>query len=157
MNLMAAFIKFYTTLNLEVVSTYFFLIQYSEHIQVLLQISPCPAEKKKDVKHLLLECFCNQTYQKPQKTQTSLICTLLQLSKREPYKTQKRLKTKGLEKYRGAAARKPVWRTSQVGAVDSKKNQLQLNSKPGKLLQSLSSSFGPPACSPGTAPLSIEP
>lgn len=47
MNLMADFIKLYTTLNSEVVSTYFFLIQHSEHIQVLLQIPPCPAEEKK--------------------------------------------------------------------------------------------------------------
>lgn len=44
---MADFIKLYTTLNLEIVSTYFFLILHSKHIQALLQISPGPAEKKK--------------------------------------------------------------------------------------------------------------
>lgn len=123
------FTTLHTTPNLEVVSTYFSLIQHSEHTQVLLQISPCPAGKTTTTKkHLLLECFCNQIYQKPQKTQTSIICTLLQLRKR-----------------------------CQAGAVDAKITQLQLNIKPGRLLQSLSSSFGPPACSPETAPLSIEP
>lgn len=49
-NLMAAFIKFFTALNLKALSTYFFLIQHSEHIQVLLQISPCPKVKKKKKK-----------------------------------------------------------------------------------------------------------
>lgn len=39
------FTTLHTTPNLEVVSTYFSLIQHSEHTQVLLQISPCPAGK----------------------------------------------------------------------------------------------------------------
>lgn len=151
---MAAFIKVFTALNIEVISTYFLLIQHSERIWVLLQLSPCPKVKKK-VQHLLLECFCNQTYQNPQKTQTSPICTLLQLGKREPYKTQKRLKTRGLAKHRSVAVHKAVWRRSQAGTIDSKKNKLQLDTEPGKLPQSLSSSFGPPACSPGTAHFSI--
>lgn len=46
-NLMAAFIKLFTALNVEVISTYFFLIQHSEHIGVLLQLFPCPKVKKK--------------------------------------------------------------------------------------------------------------
>lgn len=152
-NLMTAFVKLFTALNVEVISTYFFLIQHSEHIGVLLQLFPCPKVKKK-VQHLLLGCFCNQTYQRPQKTQTSPICTLLQLRKREPYKTQKRLKTKGLAKYRSAAVHKAVWRRSQVGTIDSK-NKLRLDTEPGRLPQSLSSSCGPPVCSPGTVPFSI--
>lgn len=52
---------------------------------------------------------------------------------------------------------KSVCRRPQAGAADSKETQLQLNIKPGRLLQSFSSSFGPPACSPGTAPLCIQP
>lgn len=44
---MEDFIKLCTTLNLEVISTYFFLIQHSEHIQAPLQILPCPEEKKR--------------------------------------------------------------------------------------------------------------
>lgn len=49
-NLVAAFMKFFTVLNLKALSTYFFLIQHWEHIQVLLQIPPCPKIKKKKKK-----------------------------------------------------------------------------------------------------------
>lgn len=130
---MAAFIKFFRAFNLEIISTYFFLIQHSEHISVLLQLPPCPkVKKKKKMQHLLLQCFCNQTYHNPQKTQTSPICTLLQLRKIKLYKTQKRLK-KGWQNTGVLLCIKAVWRRSQPGTTDSKKNKLQLDTETGSL------------------------